>query len=504
MVSWQIGLIGMPWLFAASIFFLFAALFTDLLLIRGALAVAYSCLMVNLLVGAIATETIYVEAWIITAITTLLHVVCMIKMIFDELPVLAFSTRKTASAEPTDEALAEATWRFFRRRGGMRRLAFKSVWARASVERFALPRAGEPPRVICDASSAAQRLYLVVRGCVDIAVTYHGVTSTSVVRSGGFFDLGLFNVFGVNVGFINGGLVATVKRGELGGDAPDGAATPRTRGAAAGGESGAGSGESGGADLPIVLVSWSVEDLDQMATSAYGAVPNGWRSIALYTIASYATLQNAGIAQSLLLAVEKHKRARSRSRSRSRSPNGEASRRGASHSPPPPPLAEGAPAAPDAPDAPVPVPPRALPRMPTPKVWDSNGSCESVTWTFGARSRDFEQWNDIERADLLAAGEDLGAAADAACVSSCCDAVRAAPLSFAKRWLFWALFSINPVTPQGVRHGPAPLDSKGNRGGWVRDLVMQRASAAGRRSKDGSPSPSVSGSPETASPRRAE
>ena len=73
----------------------------------------------------------------------------------------------------------------------MRRLAFKTVWSHASVERISIDQ-GSTCAIIADEAAARQKLFLVISGCVTLRVTYHGVTSVDVARSGDFFDYQLF------------------------------------------------------------------------------------------------------------------------------------------------------------------------------------------------------------------------------------------------------------------------------------------------------------------------
>ena len=474
---WAVSFLAVPWVFVASVFFLLAAIYSDLLLIRLALAIAYSCLIVNLLVSGLATSTFVVDAWLVTGLTWLIHIVCTIKMMWDDRAVVRFphgddqlcvneaSSAAAAALSPAErDEIAEATWRFFERRGGMRRLAFAEVWRSATVHAVAIPRTGAA--VVCDAQTARRRLFLVVRGVVDLDVSLRGVSARSVARSGDFFDFALWNVFGVNVGFISDGLTATVRRRQ--GEAKSLNAVSDANSA--------------------VLVSWPLDALDAMARGEYAAVADGWRSIALYSIAAGHMRAHGAIAETISLAPGEggagasDARAAAVSRTRSPSVEDQISRLALA-------IAEGASSdgmgvvsnvveTPSAeggappPAAVVAVRPAQLARMPTPQVWDSGGTCERVEWTMGARSRDFNEWSEVELRAHVNEGVDLGGKyclrwsprnglADCSSLSA-----------HVRRLVRWVLMSHAPIPPKGVRHRMKAG------GGWLRQVVLERAAAA--------------------------
>jgi hypothetical protein len=183
-----------PLLQSANAFFLAAALFADVLLVRFFLSLAFICLLTATLLSTVETHVLMIDsiAWLL--VTGVLHWRAAWVLIREELP-----------PPPLADADDSALFWFLQRRTGMGRRDFDRLRAVGTWRRFA---AGEQ---ICETTIARRRLHVMVEGRASLSVRYEGAdeaTATSEVGSGDCFDLRLLNVCGVYLGFPNAHFVA--------------------------------------------------------------------------------------------------------------------------------------------------------------------------------------------------------------------------------------------------------------------------------------------------------
>ena len=190
----------------ASFFFFLAALWGDLLLIRGCLTMAYGFLVLGVVIAYLRDNVVLVDAgaWAVT--TGALHGLAAFRLgreaRANAAPVAGGAQGGGGGARDDDERLE----RFLSRRTGA---------ARTDVAR--LRRAGGWTRhgagsVIVDTAGSRERLYLIVEGRVRIEWRDEGDAEggrTAMLASGDAFDLRILNLAGVFVGFPNEAFRAT-------------------------------------------------------------------------------------------------------------------------------------------------------------------------------------------------------------------------------------------------------------------------------------------------------
>lgn len=223
--------------------FFLAAVFGDILLIRLFLTSAYVFLLVSAALGyprwpnVGSTGGIAVDGVVWATLSGSLHALALLRLLLDE---------RTVRFCSADE---EQLWRFFYRRSGMGRLEMKEVLKRG---RWLHIPAGT---TILDPIAAYSRLCLLVEGtAVFVASKSTGGDEecpSSPIRptllfSGSFFDMRLLNVFGIYIGF------------EAGGDEKQFHAVART---------------------DCLLYTWSIEELNELATQCSPAVSTFWRNV---------------------------------------------------------------------------------------------------------------------------------------------------------------------------------------------------------------------------------
>eukprot|EP01104_Vermistella_antarctica_P005411 TRINITY_DN15941_c0_g1_i1.p1 TRINITY_DN15941_c0_g1~~TRINITY_DN15941_c0_g1_i1.p1 ORF type:complete len:405 (+),score=65.78 TRINITY_DN15941_c0_g1_i1:121-1335(+) len=232
----------------ANCCFLMSASFTDLILIRFWLCSAYIFLLIAASVGFpawgdVATKnTISVDGIVWAACLLLLHANALYRHIHDELPVPKFKYEDD-----------ESIWRFFNRRCGMARLEYKKVLNAGSYHRF---RAGE---CILSSDASLGQAFLVIEGMITGKRDDSGNDDKSNFRllSGHVFDLYVFNIFGVRLGF----------------EASHAAAYAKT-------------------DCYVFM--WDLESLDAMANRSTLPIGVSMRNFVLYQIASEYNMRVVG------------------------------------------------------------------------------------------------------------------------------------------------------------------------------------------------------------------
>ena len=198
------------WIQGAATFFLGAAIFCDVLLIRICLSIAFACLLGNVASEALASGELALDSLLWALVTGLLHWRAAASLLREEL-------RPAAFASPDDQAL----FNYLHRRTGLMASDFRRLRA---IGRWASYERGE---TICETETARQQLYIVVEGRARLEYRYEssgaagggaaaaaagdgggdqaggeGITRTEV-GSGECFDLRLLNISGVFIGFPN-------------------------------------------------------------------------------------------------------------------------------------------------------------------------------------------------------------------------------------------------------------------------------------------------------------
>ena len=246
------GPAGGLWGQLSNIFFFFAAIFGDILLIRISLVGGFVFLIINACTGLPnykqvylnqidGEQLIFVDMIVWFVITGAFHLIVVYLHVRDEFPV---------KLQDEEE---EAVWRLFYRRSGMPRLEFAEVMKRAHWRRCT---AGE---IIVDDSNALAYLHLIVEGVVEFDTVYHGVKSSPrQLYSGDLFDMRVTNVFGVRVGFNSESFRAVAK-------------------------------------TDCTLLVWPFEAVNVMANRIAPAVSSYWRNMLLYSVASELNRSHQGV-----------------------------------------------------------------------------------------------------------------------------------------------------------------------------------------------------------------
>eukprot|EP00730_Choanoeca_flexa_P017075 TRINITY_DN8177_c0_g1_i1.p2 TRINITY_DN8177_c0_g1~~TRINITY_DN8177_c0_g1_i1.p2 ORF type:complete len:401 (+),score=41.50 TRINITY_DN8177_c0_g1_i1:1812-3014(+) len=236
-----IGHAGALWAQLGNLWFFFAAIFGDILLIRFCLCMGFLFLIVNAATGlplypdVVASSvweehTIFLDIVIWASITGAFHVYSIYLHLKDE------ATITFTDAE-------EQVWRFFYRRSGMHRLEMRETLRRSEWVTY---KAGD---TIVDPRYAHRYFHLVIDGCVEFQSEFNGIASdVRTLSSGDFFDLELGNLFGVRLGFESDSFEAVAK-------------------------------------TDCTLLRWSYADVSVMADLA-PAISAFWRNMLLYSVAA--------------------------------------------------------------------------------------------------------------------------------------------------------------------------------------------------------------------------
>lgn len=221
--------------------FFLAALFGDILLIRFFLAMAYIFLLVSGTLGfptwpsASSTGNVALDIILWASLSGSLHLLALVRLVADE--------RRISFINEDEEQL----WRFFHRRSGMGRLEFREVIKLGNWCRY------QEGDVILDPLTSCARVCLLVEGLADfkvmgLAEDQEAARSTmpSLLFSGCFFDMRVLNVFGLYIGFEG---------------------------------SGADKWFSVRAKTKCLVYSWSLEELNCLATRSSPAVSHYWRNL---------------------------------------------------------------------------------------------------------------------------------------------------------------------------------------------------------------------------------
>lgn len=182
----------------ASFFFLMAAVFSDLLLLRFCLIAANTLLVVAAALGMplwpnLASDNgVATDVLIWASLSLVLHLWAFVRLLWDERPMHAFP-----------EADEEALYQFFAVRGGITRTDFVSILERGSWLRVA-ERGTEIP--------CSDRMHILVQGAVDCKIRgwkrkasdpFNPESVRILLTSGQIFDLMHANVFKLPIGFFN-------------------------------------------------------------------------------------------------------------------------------------------------------------------------------------------------------------------------------------------------------------------------------------------------------------
>lgn len=229
-----------PWSQASSACFFLAAVFADILIIRIFLFLAYTFLLTASLCGFPpwpdykTTDKIEISTIVWSCMNLIMHGSAIFRLLYDERPI-KFRTK--------DEKQVRA---FFARRGGMGGLEVKEVLQRGH---FRIVNKGE---LILDKIRSIDHLCLLIEGKADIiSKSKDGFVKNAVCYSGMTFDIGLFNIFGVYIGFEKSGAVFEVI-----------------------------------ASTDCLLLEWDVYTLDNLATKCGPSVSNYFRNFILFQVAA--------------------------------------------------------------------------------------------------------------------------------------------------------------------------------------------------------------------------
>lgn len=181
---------GCPWQQAASASFTLAGFFSDIILIRISLLLAYIWLLTASLIGFPrwpeyqATGSMSVDGVVWACINILVHGVAIGKLLSDERPI-HFDT--------DDE---HQLFRFLYRRGG-----FEALEAREVIRRGRFRRVSQGT-VVSSTVDAADRVVLLIQGKARYQRVSHGVVQkTGTFLSGMIWDLNVLSIFGIFLGF---------------------------------------------------------------------------------------------------------------------------------------------------------------------------------------------------------------------------------------------------------------------------------------------------------------
>ncbi|KAG7354067.1 NAD dependent epimerase/dehydratase family protein [Nitzschia inconspicua] len=180
-----------PFIYVATFFFVLSAISSDLLFIRISLTGGFLFLVLASLSGQnssgsfdyipLSDGIIDIPMFVNMALFCL-NFTIVLRLIRDEQP--------HGKLTPDEEAL----FRFFQSRSGMTPLQFQYVLQNGEFVEF-------PPNTVVP--KCASTLYLVIEGKVICKTTGNCSNHTFFKRSGEFFDIKLFNLFSLPVGFDN-------------------------------------------------------------------------------------------------------------------------------------------------------------------------------------------------------------------------------------------------------------------------------------------------------------
>jgi hypothetical protein len=183
----------------ASFFFLFAAIFSDILLVRFCLVLGNLLLMVNAALGlpiwpnVINAPNVAIDVLVWSTLAFLLHLLALYRLLYDE---------KACRRFPEDRS--ESLFQFFHNRTGINRRDFIPIlergrWIEVSSKNTAIPTAHD--------------LYLIVEGRVNCTVQGFRRRQDEVplkdepfiftLYSGSLFEMRFANLFHLPLGFLN-------------------------------------------------------------------------------------------------------------------------------------------------------------------------------------------------------------------------------------------------------------------------------------------------------------
>ena len=196
----------------SNFFFLLSAFFSDILLIRACLVIAYFLLLLNAALGwpmfpsVDNRPNVAVDSLTWACLNVFFHVWAVVKLLIDE------KQRKRFSNDDV-----EALWSFFRRKAGISRVAFIPILEKG----FFLKLEKENQKIDCE-----NYLYLIIDGFVECSIKWNCNEEEEeeeenkekkyykhkiLLKSGEMFDLRLGNLLGVEIGFLNEEFIATNK-----------------------------------------------------------------------------------------------------------------------------------------------------------------------------------------------------------------------------------------------------------------------------------------------------
>jgi len=224
------------WCQCAYLFFLLAALFNDILMLRFCLVMANVLLIVASCLGMpiwgeLSTHCFVLDSFLWASICGLVHLVAVVQLLHHERPIEFENER--------DEML----WRFLHRRCGVSRLMFAEIRRGGHWERR---RRGDVISALQDPMEC-KALHLLVEGRVEFLT--NRMDKPQMLYSGDLFDLGLCNVFGVQLGFGEWEFAST-------------------------------------ADSDVTMFVWPLAELNEMATTGSAVLQAFWRNLILYSIAA--------------------------------------------------------------------------------------------------------------------------------------------------------------------------------------------------------------------------
>jgi len=240
-----------------NIFFFSAGLFSDLLLVRCCLFLAYTWMVIVAATGnpqwgdgwASSSEPrlLILDMLCWGVLGSVMNGTVMVLLLRDERPI-HFKTEEE-----------ERTWRFFYRRSGMKRLEFEQVVRRGD---FVTIKAGES---IVGLHEHLQSFFLLIEGVAELEVSHESNQEPTKRRifSGTLFDLAVANVFGIRIGLLS-----------------------QTHFAAT-------------AVTDCRLLKWSFEMMDEMATKLAPCIPAFWRNMLLYQVSQQLFLADSALAAAL-------------------------------------------------------------------------------------------------------------------------------------------------------------------------------------------------------------
>lgn len=184
-----------PYLYASTAFFVLGSFFSDLLCIRFFLTLGFLGLCLAGLSGFDSSGSfqdmplsngIIDITLLVNLCLFALNTLIVVRLVRDEMP----------GPEMTDPD-QEALFHFFQSRCGLRRVQFDPIYQHGNIVSV------KKGQVLPDGH---RKLFLVMEGRVSCYCIFHGVRSDDFLkRSGEFFDIRMFNLFSLPVGFDNEG-----------------------------------------------------------------------------------------------------------------------------------------------------------------------------------------------------------------------------------------------------------------------------------------------------------